>query len=264
MLHDCAYVASTLAKYLPKVGVEVHKLPLQTIAKTVLTLRSSEADLIHAHYARAPAWASMLSGKRYIIHCHGDDIRHGYSILTKIALKRASLILHSTPDLQGIVKDSIYLPNPVDKELFKPMRVVKEVKTAIYFTHPKAHPHTRGREEDVVKLLQTICKEAEVKLDILAKGSVRYEDMPTLLSNYDLLLDHWMVPAYSKTALEAMSMNIPVIGYETPLHRLKQKLIEAKTEPKPLIERGRRIVEEHDPEKVAQLLHKLYQKALND
>ncbi|MEM3891521.1 MAG: hypothetical protein QW282_05150 [Nitrososphaerales archaeon] len=263
MLHDCAYIASTLAKHLARIGVEVDKLPLQTIPKTVRALRSCKADLIHAHYARAPAWAAMLSGKRYVVHCHGDDIRHGYSVLTKLAFKRAALILHATPDLEGVVKGSIYLPNPVDKERFKAKRVIREVNTAIYFTHPEAHPNTRGREEDIVKRLQTFCAEAEVKLNIVAKGSVKYEAMPTLLSNYDLFLDHWMVPAYSKTALEAMSMHIPVIGYETPLEHLKQKLIEAKTDPQPLIERGKRIVEEHDPDKVAQLLYKLYQKAVN-
>ncbi len=261
MLHDCAYVASTLAKYLTRIGVEVNKLPLQTIPKTVRVLRSCKADLIHAHYARAPAWAAMLSGKRYVVHCHGDDVRHGYNLLTKLAFKRASLILYATPDLAGLVKGSIYLPNPVDAELFKPRRAVKEVNKAVYFTHPEAHVKTRGREEEIVKHLKTVCAEAEIKLDVVEKGSVRYEDMPTLLSNYDLLLDHWMVPAYSKTALEAMSMNMPVVGYETPLERLKQRLIEAKTDPHPLIERGRKIVEEHNPEKVAQLLHKLYLKA---
>lgn len=144
----------------------------------------------------------------------------------------------------------------MDTELFQPKRSVVEVKKAIYFTHETAHPKTRGKEP--VREIVDACREADVKLTILPKGSVRYEEMPNLLLNYDLLLDRWMCRAYSKTALEAMSMCIPVIGYETLLEELKQKIEDAKENPKPLIERGLKIVEEHKPEKIAAKLHQLY------
>jgi len=260
MLHDCAFVGATLAKWLRRTGIEVDMMPLQSVLRTTLVLRSNDADIIHAHYARAPAWVAMLSGKSFVVHCHGDDIRHGHSILTKLAFKKASLVLHSTPDLEGLVKRSIYLPNPVDTELFQPKRSVVEVKKALYFTHETAHPRTRG--EEPVKKIVDACREADMEVTILAKGSVRYVDMPTLLSNHDLFLDHWMCQAYSKTALEAMSMCIPVIGYETPLEELKQKLTDVKKNPNPLIERGLKIVEEHKPEKVAAKLYQLYLKII--
>ena len=260
MLHDCAYVGATLAKWLRKEGVEVEMMPLQALFRTTLALRAVDADIIHAHYARAPAWAALLSGKRFVVHCHGDDIRHGYSLLTKLAFKKASLILHSTPDLQGLVKGSIYLPNPVDTEHFKPRRAVVEVKKALYFTHITAHPKTRGIEP--TREITDACREAAVDLTVLPTGAVRYEDMPTILSSHDLLFDHWMCRAYSKTALEAMSMQIPVIGYETPIKDLKRRLIDAKSDPKPLIERGAKIVEEHRPEKVVAKLHQLYLKII--
>ena len=256
MLHDSAYVGAAFAKWLRRMGVEVKTMLLQSVLKTTRVLRSIDADLVHAHYARVPAWAALLSGKRFVVHCHGDDIRHGYSLLNKLALKKASLILHSTPDLEGLVKRSVYLPNPVDTELFQPRRNVVKVKRALYFTHQTAHPKTRG--EEPLRGIVDACREADVEVTILPKGSAKYEDMPSLLPSYDMFLDHWMCKAYSKTVLEAMRMCIPVIGYETPLEELKQKIIAVKENPKPLIERGLRIVEEHKPEKVAAKLNQLY------
>ena len=79
MLHDCAYVGATLSKWLQKMNVDVELLPMRGLLSTVIKLRRIDCDLVHVHYARAPAWVAMFSGKRYIIHCHGDDIRHGYN-----------------------------------------------------------------------------------------------------------------------------------------------------------------------------------------
>lgn len=258
MLHDCAYVGATLSEWLQKMNVEVELLPMRGLLRTMIKLRRIDCDLVHVHYARAPSWVAMFSGKRYIIHCHGDDIRHGYNYLTKVSLSKASLVLFATPDLSQYIHGSVYLPTPIDSKFFKPIRKINTILKALYFKRETAHPKTRQNESKHIRVIENACQSSEIKLDILPKGSVKYSEMPNLLSRYDLFFDGWMLPAYSKTAFEAMSTAIPVIGYNDNMDDLNNILLDLKSNPVSNINRGNKVVESHLAEKVSEKMLQLY------
>jgi len=121
MVHDCAYVAYELRKGLVKRGVEVEHVffsgsPKVATLKMAWKLRRIKCDLVHAHFCRSSAYAAYLSGKPYIVHCHGSDIRGGMNWLQRRCIKKARKVLVSTPDLLEILPNATWLPNPVDTE----------------------------------------------------------------------------------------------------------------------------------------------------
>jgi len=212
MLHDCAFVAKELQTELVTHDIFVKSLklfpgPFSTL-RTAFKLKSVDCDLIHTHFARSPAYAAFLSGKKYIVHCHGSDVRNGIGYLKKKALERAEFILYSTKDLiqplmhARINNDAYYLPTPVGPQ-FKPIKLnhdefrksyklyvakwYEPFRALKYRDNPYVHVHY---------------------------NPIPYEQMPGFLNQFEFYIDQNTFPALSKTALEALACGLKVIDWK--------------------------------------------------
>jgi glycosyltransferase involved in cell wall biosynthesis len=87
-----------------------------------LRVRAARHDIVHVHSASTVAHAK-LGAPRYVVHCHGTDVRtaqydpaRGPAI--RQALRDAEAVFYSTPDLAEHVlphrADATYVPVPID------------------------------------------------------------------------------------------------------------------------------------------------------
>ncbi len=214
-VHDCASVCHDIAPHLNDLGIETEFLKLAPVRKMASSIRKSKADLVHANYIRSPAYAAFLSGKKYVLHAHGDDIRYGLSFLQKVSIWRSSLNLFDTEDISGIIKGSKLLPRPVDMNRFYP-RAEPEERKAVYFMTTTSDPRLRKNESNYIEKM----KDYNVTI-VPSMTSIPYEQMPEFLSQFSLLFDkQFPETEYSKLALECMAMKIEVykkeLNYQSP------------------------------------------------
>lgn len=87
-----------------------------------LAVAARRHDIVHVHSASTLAH-SRLGAPRYVVHCHGTDVRTAqYDPARRSSivdgLRRAEAVLYSTPDLAEHVlahrPDAVYLPVPID------------------------------------------------------------------------------------------------------------------------------------------------------
>ncbi|MEV1292953.1 hypothetical protein [Pseudonocardia sp. NPDC049635] len=87
-----------------------------------LAVAARRHDIVHVHSASTLAH-SRLGAPRYVVHCHGTDVRTAQYDPARRAtivdgLLRAEAVLYSTPDLAEHVlvhrPDAVYLPVPID------------------------------------------------------------------------------------------------------------------------------------------------------
>jgi len=161
-----------------------------------LRLAFDDCDLVHAHYARFPIYAAALSGKPFIAHCHGSDLRLGVSRIKQYFLKKARRIIVATPDLLEYHLGATYLPTIVPWE-FHDLGVPK--KGAVYFQHPQDphHPFVAG----------------VVGSYTVHDRSVPYSDMPKVLNQYEYVIN-FHYPILSKTSLEALACGCKVVMWD--------------------------------------------------
>lgn len=216
------------------------------VAPEELVNRSIEeaksADIIHIH--SLPEMVINIrntykESKVIILHYHGTDIR-GFSgdslrtfnlrnisrpknMVRKIRNRRlhikaqrlADRVIVSTPDLIGLVKGSIFLPNPIDTNHFN-KKLVKEGSSNVY------KGILVNSEVTNVNLAINYCKNKNINLDIdihdRTKNPISYKNIPDFLKKYDVYIDLRFVNGkllrnLSKTALEALACGLKVINY---------------------------------------------------
>jgi len=96
------------------------------IASVISTTRRATSpprpDIAHLHWARFSPF--VRPPVPLVVHAHGSDVRGRrgpQSQLVNAALRRAALVLVSTPDLlEDVPARAVYLPNPVDTDFFTP------------------------------------------------------------------------------------------------------------------------------------------------
>ncbi len=134
---DTAGVASTLAKYIHKLyNVETKvitrananpfNIPVygdmhngsakRFVLKSILLAR--KYDIIHIHDLDIVIPILKLYRKPIIIHYHRTSIRGKWKERVKFWSKADAIIVSTKDLLEGAPNDTIYLPNPVDTELF--------------------------------------------------------------------------------------------------------------------------------------------------
>lgn len=91
--------------------------------KTARATRRHRPQLVHLHWARYAPF--MPRSVPVVVHAHGSDLRGrhpaGRGGLVGRALRRASAVIVSTPDLLGEIDIAVrYLPNPIDTTTFSP------------------------------------------------------------------------------------------------------------------------------------------------
>jgi hypothetical protein len=87
-----------------------------------LAVLAHRHDVVHVHSASTLAH-SRLGAPRYVLHCHGTDVRTTqydptWTTTVRTGLRNAEAVLYSTPDLAEHVlpyrSDAVYLPVPID------------------------------------------------------------------------------------------------------------------------------------------------------
>lgn len=200
MLHDCSFVGFELSKELKRIGVEVEQLNYfdklgvsfmkgLNITKMLVATVRSDVDLVHSHFLGTASVVAFLSGRPYVVHVHGSDVRNkNLTTVQKTVLKHARAILYATSDLKKrLPRRSIYLPTPVGSQ-FKNLNLERTFKTAY----------------------KPVSYEKTIKCNLFLRY-FRYDEMPKILNTVETFIDRYSVPSLSKTALEALACGCVVV-----------------------------------------------------
>jgi len=134
MINDCAYVGETISKFLPREFRVVHlKRTRQLLSKTIgiaWKILQTKGDVYHVNYLLQDCFLAIKFGKKPIVgHAHGSDVRTSlkhkvWGKIVKYNLINCDAVLVSNADIlelaQKYRKNTQYLPNPVDTNLFYP------------------------------------------------------------------------------------------------------------------------------------------------
>jgi len=230
VVNDCAHVMEDLIPYLSsKFEIQFLQRTRELWSKTfgiLWKIAKSEGDLWHVNYALQDAYLVDKFKHLDVLHCHGSDVRwtvHSkkWGWIVKHNLKKAKVMLYATPDLKEHVlkfrEDAIYLPTPVKTDVFTPKHDYGNPLKAVYF---------KLSYEKLPLGLDVYLKQNNIALDILERN-IPYEKMPETLRNYDIFVDRFSIPSFSKTCLEAMSCGLAVISYkDEPISRIDELNIE--------------------------------------
>jgi glycosyltransferase involved in cell wall biosynthesis len=159
ILHICntAGVGSIIAKYMDRLfGTESlvvnrHVLDpygfttygeIWSCSSKIFTLKclliAKRFDIIHIHYFDKiiPLLKLLYPKKLVVMHYHGDDIRGKWGLKRKYWSK-ADVVIYSTLDLldKETPRTAIYMPNPVDTEIFYPRKIKQQPKTAFHLSY---------------------------------------------------------------------------------------------------------------------------------
>lgn len=143
MLHinDCAFTAANLVHEASARGLPWDMTPLAASGQTWsgpvakvrraglgaawlarLAARAARVDLLHVHFATVYQHTRLVP-RRFVLHCHGSDVRTlqydaRYTATIRQALAKAQAVFYSTPDLAEHTlphrPDAVYLPVPID------------------------------------------------------------------------------------------------------------------------------------------------------
>jgi hypothetical protein len=176
-------------------------------------LKSLNFDLIHLHgYDRITPYLKMVyPHKMVVLQYHGTDIRKRWQIRKKYWSK-ADLLLYSTKDLLDSETPSTaqYISRPVDTEIFYPTTGNRNKNTAIHFSY------------NANLLAEKYATQHNLKLTTHNRNETPVEHlmMPTFLSQFEYYIDvkcdlsNNVIPALSKTGLEALACGLKVIKWD--------------------------------------------------
>lgn len=238
-------------------------------------------DLLHFHYSSGlpfgldfPLW--RLLHKKVVVHHHGTDIRNKgeHWFLNRFAQR----IFVSTPDLLEWSQNAIWIPNPLDLELY-PYVGVKEKQEndadPIKIIHAPSKRMLKGTEDVLRAVKQLKSQGYNIKLILVEntphKGALEY------YKQADIVIDQLLIGWYGMVAQECMALGKPVCVYlredlegyipshpmlntnsDNIVNNLKQ-LIEDAALRANLGEKGRIYVEKvHNSAKIAHMLSDLY------
>jgi glycosyltransferase involved in cell wall biosynthesis len=251
-VNDIAYVGSTLTAGLRGQGIDAdlvrlirpgagHGLPFRLAVLPVriagilaagLEVRRRRADLVHVHFARLGV-LGPLSGRPYVLHCHGTDIRGvvpGSAWGREVApfLRGASLVLYSTPDLRPWVEafrpDAIFLPNPIDLPAADSTEPDTDLLVGVRLDPIK------GVDAIVATMEAVVRRRPETTITVISQGRavgrvaaiapgrtrmlppVSHADLPGLLVRHRVVVGQLGVGAIGNYELEAMAARRPVVS----------------------------------------------------
>lgn len=222
VVNDCAHVMEDLIPHLTdRFDIDFIRRTRGLWSKTFgifWDILKAEGNLIHVNYALQDAYlVDKFKSKLDILHVHGSDVRttitsKKWGWIVRNNLKNAGMVLYSTPDLEDIVKeyqpDAVYLPTPVKMDIFKKKETYNDPLRAVYFKiWYEALP------TEVMELLE----KHGISLTIKDRD-VPYDLMPETLSDFDIFVDRFTIPSFSKTCLEAMSCGLLTIDYRHKHH----------------------------------------------
>lgn len=246
---NTAGVASTLAKFMDRIfgtqsavmyrkafdrfGYTIYGELLDCGAKEFVIralLRTLKYDIIHVHSLDKliPLIRLLNPRKPIVLHYHGSDIRGRWKEKRRYWSQPNTVVLVSTPDLlEGAPNEVIYLPNPVDTDLFHPDHsIYRKPRSALAFRCYIDEAKVRAYAEAY-----------GLELTILER-KYPYLEMPKILSSYEYFIDKTELPSMSKTGLEALACGTKVIRWDGEIVA--------------------RLPDEHKPENVVGKLYSIY------
>ena len=130
-VHNVANVPGTICKALAAEGVEAR------FEESASEDGVRWCDVVHSHYAVNRKTLAALKmarrfGKPAVLHHHGSDVRiitatgmrplpPWWGYVSNRARRQAAKVVLATPDLVDFYPAGIYVPNPVDTDMFKPL-----------------------------------------------------------------------------------------------------------------------------------------------
>jgi glycosyltransferase involved in cell wall biosynthesis len=202
------------------------------VVATAAAVRREAPDLVHVHYARL-GWAGPLTGRPFLLHCHGTDLRgvtpgSPWGRVTGPWLRAAAMVLYATPDLEAWARpfrrDAIFLPNPIpipeaatrvaSRDLLVGVRLdtIKGVSSiaAILAALRAIRPATT---------ITIIDQGSEVRSALeAAGGAVRLiprlapDGMPALMADHRAAIGQMGVGAIGNYELESMAAGLPTVS----------------------------------------------------
>jgi glycosyltransferase involved in cell wall biosynthesis len=214
-----------------KLGAIAIRLPI--LLAISLQVRRRAPAIVHIHYA-TQAVVGPLSGRPFVIHCHGSDIRgldRGglWGRVLGLLFARASLVLYSTPDLaeaaRGLRADAVFLPNPIDVRAFAPGGV-RDVDVLV----GARLDSVKGAEIAIQGIDRLLARRPSTTVTVVANGRlageavallrararfmapVAHAEMPQLLRRHRVAVGQFRVGAVGQFELEAMACETPVVA----------------------------------------------------
>jgi len=177
--------------------------------------------IIHVHSFDwiVPLLKMLYPTKPVLLHYHGTDIRGKWRDRKKF-WRWADVILVSTEDLLKYAPDrAIYLPNPVDTELFSLLNLRRKSKALLMVKHGRSHMW-----RFIQPLAEKVSNETGIPYELwfCDKHPVPYIKMPFLLNKYEYFYDFphghterdKILPVRSLTGLQALACGLKVINWE--------------------------------------------------
>lgn len=195
-------------------------------------------DLIHVHaFDRIIPFLKILHpNKPIVLHYHGSDIRERWNERKRLWYKADALLVSTKDLLEGAPKDVIYIPNPVDTDLFHPKHTASQPNTAF---------HMKYFADD---LAEEYAEKHGLKLHMhdSVENPIPYQKVADVLCDFGYYIDVKRVDldfkvgeCLSKIALQALACGLKVIN-------CKGAIIEG-------------LPPEHQPEDVVAKLFKIYE-----
>jgi len=214
------------------------------------------ADIIHVHASYLTA--SHLRGlccDNIVLHFHGSEIRNKYSGPLVLGVEAADLVLYSTKDLEKSVKryryksKPMWLPNPVDKRVFKPIKpYCDNRKHCVLYFRTVTEP--LGASNRMVSLIEEKLG-VPVEIIIREENWVPYDEMSELLNKYEYFLNDLSGDAeLSYTSLQMLATGGKAIT--TSIDMIKDGEFNVISE----------FDETHDADTIAKVLHEEYKKII--
>ena len=106
-----------------------------------LAVAARRHDIVHVHSASTLAH-SRLGARRYLVHCHGTDVRTAqyqpaWRASVRAGLRDAEAVFYSTPDLAehvlGHRADAVYLPVPIDVDEVARWAPPRDGRPSVFF-----------------------------------------------------------------------------------------------------------------------------------
>lgn len=235
-------------------GAKVHKTHWIGMIKKLMP-KLKEADIIHIHASYVSVYvlrmeSPTLAGKPIVLHLHGSEIRNKFDEKRIRGLDSANKVLYSTLDLKESVdkydleNPAVWIPNPVDKTIFKPIKPYCSNRSGILYFRTITEPLKKSQE-----MVELVEKEMGMPVEVIdrSKSFIPHDKMSHKLNHYEYLLDSYLPDKLSYTSLQMLATGGKVINV-TPKY-LKEKNIEIV----------KKFPEEHLLGKVARQIKNIYE-----
>ncbi len=166
-----------------------------------------DADIVHVHSLdRIVPWVKRLTRKPVVMHYHGTDIERRWEE-KEARWSRADYVAVSTPNLlEGGPGSAVFIPNPVDTDIFRPARESVPRSAASF------HYGMDTEAEEAARRLG-------LNLTWFDRWTVPHSEMPGMLTRFEYFIDmrrppgHIQARSVGRAALEALACGCKVVDW---------------------------------------------------